>query len=387
MGHDERQRAGASARSRLPELIRDTVAAVEEAVPAYRGLDAEQHRELHAITSWVLRRLLDAWAGDVAFDDEDRRRFRAIGGARGEDGRPVAAVLRAYRVAAVTATDLVLDAGGDTLDPGDVRALARTVLMSMDELSESVLAGYAAARDRLTGDRDRALRDLLDDLLAGRHTSPGVLASRCRELDVTLPPAPLLLVVDAATAAELLPSLGLVAGPGQEHLATVRDRRTVLLLPDRVAGAVEPALRGRGWRGCLLRAVTSGPAALRLAVDALDTAPEHAFHRRVLLDDGDAQLLTLLTARPGADPAAVVRSVLGPLTEPGNRHLLDGLAGFLSTGSASGAAELLHLHPQTLRYRLRRVTALTGRDPRDAWQRLALDVARSLAQVADHSSR
>jgi hypothetical protein len=371
---DDRHRAVDAARARLPELIRATVAAVQDGVPVYRGLEQAQQREVEAIASWVLRRLLDAWTSGSPLDDEDSRRFRAIGGARGEDGRPVEAVLRAYRVAAVTGTDLVLDAADDLdvpLDTADVRALSRTVLTAIDELSEAILGGYTAARERIGGDRERALRDLFDDLLAGRHTSPSALADRCRDLDLELPPAPLLLVVDADVPA-LTTELDAV-------LATSRDHRTMLLLASgtEVAASVATALRERGLHGCLL----SGrePVTFRLAVDALDTAPGHAFHGRPVLDDGDAQLLALLAARPDADPAAVVAGVLGPLADPAQRHLLDGLGAFLSTGSATGAAQALHLHPQTLRYRLRRCHALTGRDPRDPWHRLVLDVARTLA--------
>jgi len=356
-----RQQAVTAARARLPELIRAAVAAVQEAIPAYRGLEEAQQREVEAVASWVLRRLLDAWTDGSPLTDSDRRRFRAIGGARGEDGRPVAAVLRAYRVAAVAGTDLVLD-GSPDLDADDVRALSHTVLVAIDELTEAILGGYAAARERIGGDRERALRDLFDDLLAGRHTSPSALADRCRELDVELPPSPWLLVLD-----------------GPDHptpdavLRTVRGRRTVALLP---AGAALPAVRG-----CLITDRAAEPVAFRLATDALDHAPAHAFHGRTLLDDGDAQLLALLSARPDADPGAVVAAVLGPLAEPAQAHLLEGLAAFLSTGSATGAADLLHVHAQTLRYRLRRVRELTGRDPRDPWQRLALDVARTLASV------
>ncbi|WP_237669124.1 helix-turn-helix domain-containing protein [Rhodococcus sp. BS-15] len=39
------------------------------------------------------------------------------------------------------------------------------------------------------------------------------------------------------------------------------------------------------------------------------------------------------------------------------------------------------MHPQTLRYRLRRAQELTGRDPRSAWHRLALDTAIQLRQL------
>ncbi|MEU7216841.1 helix-turn-helix domain-containing protein [Nocardia iowensis] len=51
----------------------------------------------------------------------------------------------------------------------------------------------------------------------------------------------------------------------------------------------------------------------------------------------------------------------GPLATPAQRHLLQGLAAYLAAASANTAAE--HLHPQTLRYRLRRAVELTGRDP------------------------
>jgi DNA-binding PucR family transcriptional regulator len=117
-----------------------------------------------------------------------------------------------------------------------------------------------------------------------------------------------------------------------------------------------------------------------VAGDALDTAPPHAFERDPVLTDGDAQVLALLTARRGADPAAVVRTVLRSLTEPAHAHLLEGLGAYLATGSATAAAESLRLHPQTLRYRLRRATDLTGRDPRDQWQRLTLDIAMHIVQ-------
>ncbi|MFE7541614.1 helix-turn-helix domain-containing protein [Streptomyces platensis] len=54
------------------------------------------------------------------------------------------------------------------------------------------------------------------------------------------------------------------------------------------------------------------------------------------------------------------------------------LTTYLDTGSANAAARRLGLHPQSVRYRLRRVADLTDRDPRDPWQRLTLDIARTI---------
>lgn len=392
VGLPERQRAVGEISARLPDLTRSTIAVVQETIPAYRDLSADQLRDVSAIASWVLLRVPQLWAEQTEFDDHDLARFRAIGAARAEDGRPITAVLRAYRVAAIRATSELTDLGRRYLDFDDIAALPQTLLTALDELSEALNSGYTAARNRLTGDRDRALRELLDDLIIGRQSSPETLADRSNELGVSLPAHPVLLVAEPAdparsaginTLAQLRDAL--IVPETADHLATLRGSRAVLLLPQPALPQIEVVLAGRAWRGCVIvrKQLNDVAAAYRLAADALDSAPAHAFRARPLLDDADAQVLALLRARPSADPTAVAGAVLGPLIEPAHQHLLDGLAGFLSSGSATGAAQQLHLHPQTLRYRLSRVRALTSRDPHDPWHRFTLDIAVQLAGGRD----
>lgn len=67
--------------------------------------------------------------------------------------------------------------------------------------------------------------------------------------------------------------------------------------------------------------------------------------------------------------------MLGELVSADHRHLREGLEAFLQTGSAVDAADLLGVHAQTMRYRLRRVNELTGRDARRGWDRTVLDAA------------
>jgi DNA-binding PucR family transcriptional regulator len=168
------------------------------------------------------------------------------------------------------------------------------------------------------------------------------------------------------------------------QLATRRDHRSVFLLPAAVDLAdVDAVCAERYLRGSAVarRPITEVSASYRLAADGLGAAPEHAFDDRAVLDEGDNQLLALLTARPYADTNAVVAAVLGTLTEPAHNHLLAGLSAFIATGTATEAAAALHVHPQTLRYRLRRAREVTGRDPRRAWHRLALDTALQLRQL------
>ncbi|MFU9039093.1 MULTISPECIES: PucR family transcriptional regulator [Streptomyces] len=436
-----------------PRVVDAIVDAVHAQVPAYAALDDRRLPEVRAIAGWALDRLLHLWATDGAMEPADLRRFRGIAAARAADGRPVQAVLRAYRVAAtVIADEIALGTPRPTAE--DAFALTRMLLTALDTLAEEMAGTYAAANEDLAGDRDRALRLLLDDLLAGRHASIGALTGRANRLGVQLPDPYCLLVAEPAElvepiaparptepaeptgpaapaepaeptgpaepaepaeraepgqpvhpgrafappspagvdtgpavpgepADELLAALTAHEGAGPSDvtaLATVRGSRLVLLLPAGAEAAVPAALRARALRGCAISGESLERIAVahRLAADALDTAPAHAHHPARLLTDGDAQVLALLAGRPATTPDQIAQWVLGPLLHPGRRHLLDALTAYLDTGSANAAARRLGLHPQSLRYRLRRIGDLTGRDPRDPWQRLTLDIARTI---------
>ncbi|MEU0430799.1 helix-turn-helix domain-containing protein [Streptomyces sp. NPDC006290] len=371
-----------------PRVVEAIVAAVHEQVPVYAALDDSRLPEVRAIAAWGLERLLQLWATDGTLGPADLRRFRGIASARAADGRPVQAVLRAYRVAGTVLTDEVA-ARAPRLAAADAFALARMLLVTLDTLSEEMATAYAATSEDLAGDRTRALRLLLDDLIAGRHASVGALTDRSARLGIQLPDPCCLLVAEPVaadrpdlaheTATGLLDAL---AGPQGEvtSLATVRGSRAVLLLPLAASARVGAVLGERSWRGCVITGEGLDRVALahRLAADALDTAPAHAHRSGHVLTDADAQVLALLAGRPAAAPDHIARLVLGPLTDAAQRHLLEALTAYIDSGSANAAARALHLHPQSLRYRLRRVHELTGRDPRDPWHRLTLDIARTI---------
>jgi DNA-binding PucR family transcriptional regulator len=128
------------------------------------------------------------------------------------------------------------------------------------------------------------------------------------------------------------------------------------LVPDLAAAAASArsALAG-------LRAAVAWPDAPRpVAADAL--LPE-----RALAGDGHAR-------------RALVADVYEPIADTGP-VLIDTLAAYLESGSSvEAAARLLFVHPNTVRYRLRRVVNLSGltpTDPRDAYTlRLALTLGR-----------
>ena len=371
-----------------PRVVAAIVAAVREQVPAYAVLDDGRLDEVRAIAAWALDRLLHLWVTDGALTPADLRRFRGIAAARAADGRPMPAVLRAYRVAATVLTDEIA-AARPPLGAPDAFALTRMALTTLDTLSEEMATAYTATSEDLAGDRDRALRLLLDDLITGRHASIGALTGRAARLGVQLPDSYCLLVAEptdaagpAVTREAALGLLVALVGPGGAGTSpvTVRGSRPVLLLPAAAGERAPQALHERGLRGCAIsgESLDRIAVAYRLAADALDTAPAHAHHPARVLTDGDAQVLALLGGRPTAPPEHLSRLILGPLTQPGRQHLMAALTTYLDTGSANAAARRLGLHPQSLRYRLRRIADLTHRDPRDPWQRLALDIARTI---------
>lgn len=369
----------------MDALVEGILDAVVREIPAYAALDRTQLTEVAAIARWATTRLLDLWVADGGLTDEDLRRFQGIGAVRAMDGRPLPAVLRAYRVAASYVMRTLTERFGDVLTVADVADASTLWLETVDLLSEAIFAGYEGSVSRIDGEGDLALGDLLNDLVLGRHSSPAALADRCRTLGITLPGRPWLVVArprrqeaDAPALADVRALAG-AAGEDRPGLHVVRGELGVVLAGGLDVAALEAQLVEWDWVGCLVRQqpLAEVARAFRLASTCLATAPPYAWQDRRVLVDGDAQVLSLLAASADADRGVVARSVLGDLARPGQEHLLEGLDALLATGGAAAAAAALGVHPQTMRYRARRIRAVTGRDPRQPWDRFVLQVART----------
>src|SRR5829696_1408912 len=134
-----------------------------------------------------------------------------------------------------------------------------------------------------------------------------------------------------------------------------------------VAGPTVPALaeahRSAAEALSALRAVVAWPSAPR-PVRAADLLPE-----RALAGDPDAE-------------RQLVDDVVRPLVASSGL-LVETLDAYLDVGGVlEAAARRLFVHPNTVRYRLRRVTELTGRNPSDARDALVLRVALAVGRLA-----
>ncbi|MEP7763608.1 helix-turn-helix domain-containing protein [Sanguibacter sp. 25GB23B1] len=148
-----------------------------------------------------------------------------------------------------------------------------------------------------------------------------------------------------AAATTLLPRFGpgpVIIGPTMQSL-------------DDASRSAAAALAG-------LRAVAAWPHAPR-PVLADDLLPE-----RVLIGDADAR--RVLTVQAYEPLAAATGSVL------------ETLSAYLGSGrSLEAAARDLYVHPNTVRYRLRKVAELTGWDPLDARESFVLQVALAVGRL------
>jgi hypothetical protein len=262
------------------------------------------------------------------------------------------------------------------LDPEVLTLLAESIFAYIDELSADSVEGYAEARSAVEGERQRRRRELFGLLLreppaeradlevaadAAAWALPGTIAAlACSEEDLgrlgaRLPPEALVSSLDGAGCA-LVPD---PEGPGRG--AALR-------------GAVGDSVAALGPAGPL----SALPFSWRLARDALRARAAGAIEAPGLIraDDHLAELL-LFEGRPLVDRIAARR--LQPLADltPGARRRLEqtALAYLSHQGNAAAAARALHLHPQTVRYRLARLRELLGDTLDDPGARFELEAA------------
>ncbi len=284
---------------------------------------------------------------------------------------------------------------GDTLDDWDRLAAQQGASALALELAKE--QAVLAAEERLRG-------DFVQAVLVGAATDDKTLVQRGRELgyDLRQPHVALLCgivdgddrtiarIADALSAA--LNALG-VAAPMMRRIDDVlcyipavshgrRFHEVADLLRQRLVNNVPDVLVAIGREAPTL---TSWSRSLREAEQALLIGRELVGNGRVLdfSDLGVYRLLLLLRESP--ELWEFYRSTLATLVEyDRDQHgeLLKTLEAFFEhNGNLARTADALHIHRNTLLYRLTRIKEISGRDPDVAEDRLALWLALKAHRV------
>jgi hypothetical protein len=362
----------------LPELADDIIGAIGREVPDYaRPLEGPFGRALRVGVQRALGRFLEALV-DPSSTDDPRTREVYVELGRGEmrAGRSLDALLSAYRLGARIAWERCVQAGQAAgFAPEVLYRLAAAIFSYIDRISAESVEGYADEQSTALAERQRRRRALVrllarDDAGAEEVRDLSQLAAWPRPATVAG------LVVRADDGDRLALRLGGDAIAVAEHgvaLAFVPDpdapgRHAELQTAlDGLAAALGPTVGLERAARSLYRA----QAALGL-VDAGVLPPGRP---PVVADEHLPDLLLHGDGALAADLAARALAPLHELRDGTRERLTETLRAWLDEpGQVTRVAERLHVHPQTVRYRVAQLRELFGErlDDPDARFELAL---------------
>ncbi len=302
--------------------------------------------------------------------------FRSLGSGEAGEGRSLEALESALRAGARVALRWLTRASQFSDAPVETLGfLAEALFVFLDKIAALSAEGYAQAQGRVAGELQRRRRRLVGLLLAEPPAAMEAVSELAR-LAKWRPPR---LVSVIVLAGHDLYGGREPAVPG-EVLKDLDHAPPVLIVPDPYGPGrrqmIDVALRG-------FRAAVGPPVGLRETAKSLNWAREALCLAEQGIFDANSVIhcddhLTDLVLRRGGDLLDRLRAKrLAPLRgmAQGRQDMLaDTLLAWLETGKSSSVASRLFIHPQTARYRLRKLQDLFGEqlDSPDARFELAL---------------
>lgn len=349
---------------RLPELADQLAGLLGEKDEFYRRLDASSPRELRKVCEVNLGR---AFAAFIEEREVDLETVRKTGRAQARLGIPLSAVLRAFRIAGTFAYEGIIDrvAPPRVLTPEQLIPVNAMVWQIIDSFSDVIADAYTEVATESARYDEKARLAVVDSLLEGRFTKQEEFEDAARVLQLPMA-GPFVVVYGDSDA-----TLGLSRVVGFGDLRSVWRR-----LPDGEVGVVAV---GRTADLRALRKALEGAASsvgMSPPVSGLPLVPAALGRARIaraclaegetgVIGFGERPVSTLVAGAPklARELARDVLTDLLALPAAERDVLLATLhAWFAEHGSARDAAERLFVHPNTVRYRIRRVQELTGRD-------------------------
>ncbi|WP_431873336.1 PucR family transcriptional regulator [Amycolatopsis sacchari] len=379
----------AATAERLPRMLDDVTRLLSHDWPDYADFIVTERDEVLVSANMFLHRLMKMAKWDITELPDvsdpppetltEQPLFEEIGRAQWQQGRDLTSLLSAYQIGARVAWHHVAEAALEIGVPPDMfAALAEAVFIFVDQLSSASARGYVLEQSEAAAARERLRDELGNMLLSDRSDSTAVRAAASR-VDWPLPreAAVVLVEPDNPVGGALLARLD------QSCLQVRRQRMVCAIVPDPAGPQrrerLASALRGAGAVVGHTVPLENLPASMRVAEVAAQLRRTH-----VLDDDPvfvDEHLDSIIVHRDPRLLEAFRARCLAPLDQlgPVTRHrLCETLASWLRhLGDRRAVAEELHIHPQTVRYRLAQLRELFGEslDDPDNRRRLTLALA------------
>ncbi|WP_305784766.1 PucR family transcriptional regulator [Symbioplanes lichenis] len=348
-------------RERLLRLIRAEMRA------AGRSLTGGQGRGLTLGVDTAVTALVFL-AADPGHDlGEVRSVFRQLGATEFHEGHRID-VLRG--VLSLGGREMWTFLSGRDLPPPTLYALASTLFGLVDTLAGAAAEGYLQEQEQHARDWDTTRRRLITLLVQVDPPSATVLQAAADAARWPLPATLAVLSVDSTDGGNL------ARAAGHGTIAAVINDATRMVVPapgtpGRIAH-VAAVLKGR--RAALGPTVPTAAAreSYRLSGRALRVLPFPPGGGLVRCEDRLFELLT------GWEPGLMdryARTVLDALSALRDPELETLYAWLREQGQVMATASALHAHPQTVRYRLRKIRRVAGELLDDPDARLSLQLA------------
>ncbi|WAJ42735.1 helix-turn-helix domain-containing protein [Mycobacterium sp. Aquia_216] len=367
---------GSILNSQVDDLVRKVVAAIRSEVDFYKNTAVLPDDELVRATSDNLRFVFQAIEVGTPFDTSPAV---VTGGKRAEAGVPLPAVMDAFRVASHQLWEVMIELAGAHPDISGRALIVATSRFwnGQDLYTDAMTRAYRQQATYQVVEDEAERAALAEALLDGRPTGDYSLWEIAQLLRI--PARGPYLVVAATT-----PTVGKQALPGiSEKLRSADIFSAWRLLPDLQTGiAYIPSTAAHDKLLELLKRVaTTRVGVSPLFDDLVDTAQALRYARIALTARAttggkvtvfeDSVLGVAAVSAPEVN-GKLAHIVLGTFTDLPSAEqdvLGNTFAAWLDNkGSVSKAAEQLICHPNTVRYRLRRIEEHTGRslsEPRE----------------------
>ncbi len=398
----ERARILSTLLAELDSLVDAAVEAIRSEIPAYAARD-EIFGDVKEQVAAHYRTKLTAFLEERAVMLEEVAFIRGAATRRARAGLALEDYTAAYRVGEKVLWDAVVSAAGRSPQGHEAAlTLAAPLMRYVDFVTTHAARAYVEFQQFAVAHADRERRDLLEQLLSGEWPAPPELREAAARYGVG-PETPLVAIVAVATSGEpdaphtVSGALARAAGRQAQPLVVIRREEIVALaalsshadaraLSARVAAAHE-RLSAEGIPFAVaVSTVANGPGELpRVYAEASQGVA------RIAETGGVVALPSLsafeyLTSRTDdtvgrlVDPR--VRNVLAEDRARGSVLATTVRAFAEADLSLRVTAELLHIHPNTAQYRLRRLEERTGRNPRRFRDLVELLVAIALDEQA-----
>jgi hypothetical protein len=372
------RRVGEALAGRYAEIGQAITARIVDEIPAYRGVAPEVINDLRAGATATAELLARTFAEGSAVRREDLGFLRDLAARRVYQGVSLEVFIHAYWDACADEASRL----GISREAGFT--LARSAIDAIDIITTQAAEAYLREETRLRTQSGRAARDLVERLINGQPIDPGRRHPAAPGLD---PTGQLVTVVGrveqttlavgdalqlARDALEESMSLGVV-----RPLATIRHGELVL-----ISAGSSPRAKIASLRAARQRAIDEHSVDVRYGVSVRSqgfAGVQQAYREAALslsytspsrpivsLDDLSSLECALIGAT--ATTKAVITSKGNDLRALSDEDLAAAIETIRAFSHAdlnvAKAAEQIHVHPNTVRYRLQQIATKTGHDPR-----------------------